>query len=142
MRQHYLSASVAAIAVVACSTAAFAQETTSSIRGVVTAEGAPVAGAKVTVTHVPSGTRSNATTGSDGSFTTSGLRVGGPFTVAVMATGYPESSITDIELTAGQPLRLPIELQSGGGDIVVTASQVKATELSPGPITALNRQAI
>jgi hypothetical protein len=140
--RHYLSASVAAIAVVACSTAAFAQEVTSSIRGVVTAGDAPVAGAKVTVTHVPSGTTSTVTTGSDGGFTTSGLRVGGPFTVKVSAKGYGDSSVTDIELTAGQPLRLPITLESSGGDIVVTASKTKSVELSSGPITSLNRAQI
>lgn len=142
MRHHYFSASIAAIAVVACSTAAFAQETTSSIRGVVTSGGAPVSGASVRVTHVPSGTTSTVSTGNDGAFVASGLRIGGPFMVKVIASGYSDSSVTDIALTAGQPLRLPIELESSGGDIVVSASQTKATELSSGPITAINREAI
>ncbi|MBW8910431.1 MAG: carboxypeptidase regulatory-like domain-containing protein, partial [Sphingomonas sp.] len=140
--RHYLSASVAAIAVIACSGAAFAQETTSSIRGVVTAGGAPVSGAKVTVTHVPSGTTNTVTTGSDGTFATSGLRIGGPFTVKVTSSGYSDSSVTDIDLTAGQPLRLPIELATSGGEIVVTAAKSKAIELSPGPITSINREKI
>jgi hypothetical protein len=140
--RHYLSASVAAIAVAACSTAAFAQETTSSIRGVVTSGGSPVSGANVTVTHVPSGTTSTVSTGNDGVFVASGLRIGGPFTVKVEAPGYSGSSVTDIALTAGQPLRLPIDLESSGGDIIVSASQTKATELSSGPITAINREAI
>lgn len=140
--RHYFSASVAAIAVVACSTAALAQEVTSSIRGVVTANGAPVSGAKVTVTHVPSGTTNTATTGADGTFATSGLRIGGPFTVKVSASGYSVSSVTDIDLTAGQPLRLPIELATTGNEIVVTAAKSKAIELSPGPITSISREKI
>ena len=135
---------VSTIAVVACMVAApaFAQETTSSIRGVVTSGGQPVVGATVTVTHVPSGTVSLAATGSDGTFVASGLRVGGPFSVAVAAGGFSDSTVTDIQLTAGQPLRLPIELAAAGNDIVVTAARTRALELSPGPITALNRVAI
>jgi hypothetical protein len=132
------------IAVAAClATAAHAQETSSAIRGQVTGGGgAVVAGAAIVVTHVPSGTTVNTTTGKDGTFNAPGLRVGGPFTVKVSAPGYTETSVTDIQLTAGQPLRLPIMLESTGGDIVVTASRTRAVELSPGPITALTRRDI
>jgi hypothetical protein len=140
--RNIFNAGAAAIAIVACSTAAYAQETTSSIRGVVTAGGAAVAGASVKVTHVPSGTVSTATTGTDGGFSASGLRVGGPFKVEVSATGYADATVTDISLTAGQPLRLPIELATGGDEIVVTASQLRTTELSPGPITSIGRAEI
>lgn len=128
------------MALAVCATAAQAQETTSSIRGQISAAGAPVSGARVTVTHVPSGTVTTATTDADGAFLSSGLRVGGPFTVTVEASGYATATTTDIQLTAGQPLKLPIELS--GDEIVVTASQRKATELSSGPISAFNRGAI
>lgn len=134
------SASILTIALI-CSTAVHAQETTSSIRGVVTAAGAPVSNASVTVTHVPSGTSSTVTTNADGSFNAQGLRIGGPFSVSVVAGGYSESTVTDIQLTAGQPLRLPISIEKSQ-DIVVTASRSRSTELSPGPITALGREAI
>jgi len=88
----------AAIALIA-PMAASAQETTSSIRGTVSANGAPVAGATVVILNVPSGSRSTQTTDASGSFNAGGLRVGGPFTVTVTATGYPETSITDIQTT-------------------------------------------
>ena len=71
-----------AAAIVAPS-AAFAQETTSTIRGDVVSGGTAVANADVVVTHVPSGTQSTSTTNETGSFSLSGLRVGGPFTVVV-----------------------------------------------------------
>ncbi len=135
---------VSTIAIVACiATAAQAQETSSSIRGQVTgAGGVVVKGATVTVTHVPSGTTTSSTTGADGTFNASGLRVGGPFSVKVSADGYTDQTVTDIQLTAGQPLRLPIMLESTGQEIVVTASRVKSVEISPGPITALTRNDI
>ena len=63
--------------------AAMAQETTSSIRGTVMQNGAPVTGATVSVTDVSSGTRSTTVTDSTGGFNLAGLRVGGPYTVNV-----------------------------------------------------------
>lgn len=121
--------------------AVYAQETTSSIRGTVLSEGKAVAGADVTVIHVPSGTTSTSTTDANGNFSANGLRVGGPFTVAVSASGYEDSSVTDIFLSAGQPLRLPIMIQQAS-EIVVTAAKSQALEVSTGPITALGREAI
>ena len=140
--RHLFSASAAALAIAACSTAVYAQETTSTIRGSVTAAGAAVSGATVTITHVPSGTTTTTVTGASGEFAASGLRPGGPFTVKVGAAGFKDYSVTDIQLTAGQPLRVPVELASGGDDIIVTASSIRAVELSPGPITALTRNDI
>ncbi|MDF0540928.1 carboxypeptidase regulatory-like domain-containing protein [Sphingobium sp. H39-3-25] len=139
--RHLLHAGVCAIAV--CSaTAAYAQETTSSIRGEVTAEGTPVAGAKITVKHEPSGTTTTSTTNADGSFSASGLRIGGPFSVTVSAPGYSDTTVTNISLTAGQPLRLPIALQGAGEEIVVTAAKSGAVDLSSGPATVLGREDI
>ncbi|WP_404338605.1 carboxypeptidase regulatory-like domain-containing protein [Sphingomonas sp. MMS12-HWE2-04] len=140
MRNYFYAST---IAVAACLAApAHAQETTSSIRGSVTSDGVAVANAGVVITHVPSGTTSTTSTGADGSFAASGLRVGGPFSVKVNATGYSETTITDIQLVAGQPLRLPVELAAEGNDIVVTASRSGAVELSPGPMTSLGRKEI
>ncbi|WCT75354.1 TonB-dependent receptor [Sphingomonas naphthae] len=138
MRKLFVGCAMAALA----TSAAYAQETTSSIRGSVDAAGAPVANATVKVTHVPSGTTTTTVTSSDGSFSASGLRIGGPFTVEVTASGYPTTSVTDIQLTAGQPMRLPISMESGGQDIVVTAARSGAVEQSTGPLTSLGRQQI
>ena len=100
---------VIAVAIVA-SAPALAQDTTSSIAGTVTSGGQPVPGATVSIIHVPSGTRSTVTTNSSGSFNANGLRIGGPYTVEVVASGYADSSVTDIETVAGQAFTLPIEL--------------------------------
>lgn len=115
---------VAAVALIAPA-AASAQETTSTIRGTVTANGVPVSGAQVVVTNVPSNTRAETTTGADGSFTQTGLRVGGPFTVEVTS---PQGSktVTDIFTVAQQAFDLPVELgsETAGEDIVVTARSI------------------
>ena len=133
----------AAIALIA-PMAASAQETTSSIRGTVTANGTPVAGATVTITNVPSGTVSTATTDNAGAFNQSGLRPGGPFTVAVTSP-QGNTSVTDIFTVVQQPYVLPIELaaDNGGEEIVVTASSIAgAGTASSGPRTVLTQDDI
>jgi hypothetical protein len=139
----YLAASVAGLSLAtAMASPAAAQETTAAVRGTVEAEGGPVTGATVVVTHTPSGTTVRTTTDADGSFSANGLRIGGPFTVTVDASGYETSTITDLNLTAGQAFRLPIVLQASN-DIIVTAANLGgALETSTGPITALGRTEI
>ncbi len=63
---------------------AFAQSTSAGIGGqVLGADGKPVAGAEVVITHTESGTVSRAITDADGRYNARGLRVGGPYTVTV-----------------------------------------------------------
>jgi hypothetical protein len=141
MRNLNLGSAVGAIAVaIVASAPAYAQETTSSIQGTVTAAGQPVSGATVTITHVPSGTRSTVTTNATGGYSALGLRVGGPFTVVVNAPGYPTASVNEINTNVGQAFTLPIELaEEGGQEIVVSASSIKnARTVGQGPVTILS----
>lgn len=138
MRHNFLLG--VAIAALALPAAASAQETTAVIRGNVTNNGAPVAGATVTALHVPSGTRAQATTSADGSYTLSGLRLGGPYTVTV---NDGIAQVTDIYTVVNQPYTLPLEIVPAGPDIVVTASRVRgAGAVSQGPSTVLNANQI
>lgn len=139
--QLFLGAAIAALVIPA---AASAQETTSSISGTVTAGGAPVAGAQVTITHTPSGTRSAVTTDDSGNFAANGLRLGGPFTVDVVSD-QGNYSVTDIFTVLGQNFALPIELAENatGPEIVVTASSIRgAGNKSFGPQTVLRARDI
>jgi hypothetical protein len=146
----FLAASVAGLTMAtAIATPAFAQETSASVRGNVTDGGAAVAGAAVTIEHVPSGTVTNVTTGADGTFTASGLRPGGPFNVKVVASGHPDATVTDVYTVIGQTFSLPIDLASSdmgataGQPIVVTASRIKgAGSLSAGPTNVLTTEDI
>ncbi len=132
--QLFIGAAIAALAIPA---AVSAQETTSSISGTVTSNGAPVAGAEVTITNTASGTRSTTTTDTGGSFSANGLRVGGPYTVEV-TSAQGGSTVTDIYTVLGQPYSLPVELADAGGDIVViAASIVGAGSGGNGPQTVL-----
>lgn len=125
--------------------AAMAQETTTQIRGTVTANGAPVAGAGVLVLNVPSGTKSQTTTDSSGAFSLSGLRVGGPYTVSVTSP-QGNTQVTDVYTIIQQAYELPIELAADAatsGDIVVTASSIaRAGTTSNGPQTVLDARAV
>lgn len=130
----------AAIAALVAPVSVQAQEVTSVIRGTVTESGAPVVGATVTALHVPTGTRSTATTDANGGYTFTGLRAGGPFTVTV---GDNQAQVTDVNTIIGTPYDLPIELADFTQDIVVTASSVaRAGNISQGPATILTSEQI
>ncbi|SEL76631.1 TonB-dependent Receptor Plug Domain [Sphingomonas palmae] len=138
---------VAAVALVA-PMSAMAQETTSAIRGTVTAGGTPVAGANVTITNTTTNARVNTATGADGTFNANGLPVGGPYTVAITS---PQGSrtVTDIYTVVQQPFTLPVDLApaaaegadaGAGEDIVVTASSIRGAGVtSDGPQTVLTQ---
>ncbi len=112
-----------------------AQVTSSAVRGVLSGEGgAPVAGAEVTITHVPTGTTETATTSNTGSFFESGLRVGGPFTVTISADGYEVEVIENIFLQPGPAETLNIDLVSlqATETIFVLGEPVERLELNRG----------
>ena len=130
--------------------AAAAQETTSTIRGTVTAGGAPVAGASIAVVDTATNARQTAATGADGAFSLGGLRPGGPYTLEV-TSAQGSRTITDVYLVVGQPFEVPVELvaaaaddaSAGGGEVVVTASRVAgAGTTGDGPQTVLTARQI
>ncbi|HEY9043199.1 MAG TPA: TonB-dependent receptor [Rheinheimera sp.] len=97
---------------VGASNVALAQETSSAIRGnVVTASGQVAANARVDILHVPSGTRSVATTNESGSFSSSGLRVGGPYTITI-TSAQGTKTYNDLYLSLGESFRLNAQLES------------------------------
>jgi hypothetical protein len=133
----------AAAAIVAPS-AAYAQETTATIRGTVTANGAAVRNAEVRVEHLPTGQSTNATTNEEGAFVFTGLNLGGPIRVTVTAPGFQSAVVEDIFASAGEALRLPIELAAEGqaeADIVVTGELNRGGQ-TLSPTTTLRRDDI
>jgi hypothetical protein len=92
MRWIVSSRAVVAAAVISafCSGALCAQGvTTGAIAGSATdSAGAPLDGARVVAVHMPSGTTYSTSTRSDGHFTLSGMRVGGPYKVTASRVGY------------------------------------------------------
>lgn len=136
-------AAVGALALVA-SSAVYAQETTSAVRGTVTGDGgSAVAGATVTIVHLPSGTRSSTVTEATGAYSVRGLRVGGPYEITVQASDYEANKLGNVFLTLADTARIDIDLSSAAtvdALVVTAASGVKDAET--GPKTVLNRDAI
>ncbi|GAA0756637.1 hypothetical protein FHS52_000280 [Erythromicrobium ramosum] len=139
--KYLLAASIVSLAATTTiATPAFAQETTSSVRGdVVDQNGNPIVGATVVVTHVPSGTKSTQTTDAAGGFNAAGLRLGGPVTVEVTADGFETASQEIGFLTAGQAQRISVALAEMGQTIVVTGARTRSSiSLGTGAATVLS----
>ncbi len=132
--RHLYAASAIALALSATATAVVAQETTSSIRGSVSAAGAFAVGASISAVHEPSGTTASATTNSAGAFNLTGLRPGGPYTVTVTAPGFAPVTSQNLFLTVGQPYNLPIAIgDSQVDELVVTATRAERS----GPMVSV-----
>ena len=81
----------------------FAQSTSAGVGGtVVGADGQPVAGAEVTITHVESGTVSRATTDASGRYNARGLRVGGPYEITITKAGAGTRTEDNVYLSLNQ----------------------------------------
>ncbi|MDQ0466506.1 outer membrane receptor for ferrienterochelin and colicin [Caulobacter ginsengisoli] len=110
----------------AMSTAVYAQETTGGVRGQITDDaGAPVAGATVTITHVPTGSVQTTMSGDNGFFSARGLRVGGPYTISATAPGHDPQQTTVASIGVGDPAEVDLLLANSGatvGELIVTAS--------------------
>lgn len=79
-----------------------AQITTSTMTGRVTdKQGQPVAGVTVEAEHIPTGTRYSSQTNSDGLFTLSLIRPGGPYTVKASGPGFTEQTRENIRINLG-----------------------------------------
>ena len=89
---------IALLLVVAVSTA---QVTTSALRGSVTTDDKPLAGATIVAYHSPSGTTYGTTTNAQGYYSISGMRVGGPYTITISFIGYSIQQFEDVELQLG-----------------------------------------
>src|SRR5215216_2164500 len=100
------------IACTILSLVSFSQETTSEIRGVVTDQGKPIAGATVSALHIPTGTRYTTTSRNDGRYNLPNVRVGGPYEVTVSFVGYKSENQSNITLILGQEFNADFKLTS------------------------------
>nr|MBC7612123.1 TonB-dependent receptor [Pseudopedobacter sp.] len=79
-----------------------AQITTSSLSGTVKDSGGPIPGASINVVHIPTGTKFNTITRSDGRFNIPNVIVGGPFKVIASFVGFETQEKTDVYTTLGE----------------------------------------
>lgn len=110
----------------------FAQSTSAGVGGtVVGADGQPVAGAEVTITHVESGTVSRAVTDASGRYNARGLRVGGPYTIVVNKAGVGTDAEEGIYLGLDQIVTVNSQLEAGGVTTLDRVVAVGSTESTP-----------
>jgi len=129
-----------AVALFAFSVASNAQETTSSIRGTLSApDGQPAAGVSVVITDTRTGRANTATTSSSGRFTIGSLSVGGPYTISMTSPDYASQSITDVIIGLGETFNFNVTLTAESiEEIIVTAAAVQSAQVAIGPSTAFD----
>jgi len=93
---------------------------------VVSAAGAPVAGAEVTITHTESGTVSRATTDASGRYNARGLRVGGPYTITITKSGEGTKTEEGVFLNLNQVNTVNANLTGDVAATTLEAVQVMA----------------
>ena len=121
----------------AASTAVYAQATTGAIRGqIVDENGAGVASATVTVTHLPTGSVATSVTDEAGFYSVRGLRPGGPYRVAARAGTFSPGSVNVGGIGVGEPASVDVVVYSAGSEVselVVTGT--RQAESQGGPST-------
>ncbi len=115
---------------------AFAQSTSAGVGGqVMGADGQPVAGAEVTITHIESGTVSRITTDASGRYNARGLRVGGPYTITVNKAGAGSDTEENIYLSLSQNNTVDAKLNND----VTTLGSVQAIASASGSVFSANK---
>ena len=103
-----------------------AQVTTSNMSGIVTTRDGKTSGARITATHLPSGTVYSASANASGAFNLPNMRVGGPYRVEV-TTGTEQPIVyEDVYLELGQPFTVnPVfgEKTENIAEVVLTAAR-------------------
>jgi len=122
------------LAIALASAPAFAQTTTANIGGRVTGMGdVAVAGAQVTITHLPSGTSAQALSDPSGRFAARGLRVGGPYRVTITKDGQTEV-IENVFLRLAETTTVNASLAPD--EAVLEVVEVTADNLAHSPFSA------
>ncbi|WP_404396668.1 carboxypeptidase regulatory-like domain-containing protein [Pseudoalteromonas phenolica] len=130
--------SLAVIAGIGASGAAFANETSSAVKGqIVGPQGNPATGTTVTIMHLPTGSTKVATVNDAGYFTAKGLRVGGPYQIIVDSTKFEDQLIENVYLTLGSeyPVNVQLKAPSDIEQIVVTGRPISMNSGGTGPAT-------
>jgi Carboxypeptidase regulatory-like domain/TonB dependent receptor len=136
------------LALVAMPFAVFAQGVTTGVMSGLVSEksGKPMTGARVLITHEPSGSKYGAIAGSTGRYTAPGLRTGGPYTIQISAVGMKAAKFADIFVKLGETFIQNATLEEGEvklSEITVTSKKgaVMASERT-GAATNISKEVI
>lgn len=140
-----LRALIAALILATVSVAGIAQETTTDIRGNVTApDGSAASGVTIVVTDTRTSASRTVISNASGSFNVRGLPAGGPYTIRVRSDQYQDAVVTDVytNLSSASTFNIALAASSEIEEIVVTARQIETVELAIGPGTAFSTEEI
>ncbi|QPB85280.1 TonB-dependent receptor [Pseudoalteromonas rubra] len=128
--------SLAVIAGIGASGAAFANETSSSVKGqIVGPNGNPAVGTTITIMHLPTGSTKVTSVNDAGYFSAKGLRVGGPYQIIVDSNKYEDQLLENVYLSLGSeyPVNVQLQPQSSMEQIVVTGRPISQMSGGTGP---------
>ena len=109
------------------SISSFAQETVSSLSGVIKDEkGSLIQGATIQLLHVPTGAITKTQTNKNGIFNITNLKPGGPYTVFITFVGFKEEKTDDVNLNLGNNPDLNVVMKVNTGSLeAVTVTTTK-----------------
>lgn len=122
---------------------AFAQVTTSGVRGTVAnADGAPAGDATVTIEDTRTGLTRTVMTTPTGVFDLRGLNPGGPYNISVSKAGQQPTQVTGVflDLGATTDVNLAFSGDTASDVIIVTAAQAGATPIAIGPASVFSAE--
>lgn len=103
------------------------QVTSGAVSGkVVDSKKQPLQGAKIKVTHVPSGSVYGSSSRANGTYEVRGLRVGGPYTVEVTYLGKGKDQVNNVYVTLGEPISVDLTLEESATlikEVLVTSAR-------------------
>lgn len=114
--------------VLIASVCAFAQVTTSSIRGSVNDKSGAVVGAPVVAVHTPSGSSFYAVTDKNGAYRINGLNPGGPYTVTIEMLGYRKVETNGIYAPLGETITVNATLEEEALNLEAAVFTADATD--------------
>ena len=104
--------------------------TTGSLTGkVTTVEKQPLANVNIVLTHIPSGSQYGTTSGNEGRFLVSGLRIGGPYQLIASHVGYAPQKIENFFIDLGGMANFELNLKETS--IQLEEEVVLGASLSP-----------
>ncbi len=129
-------AAFAAVVLLAVPVAGNAQETSSSIGGVITDNnGNPLASAQVTVRNDSMGLTRTTTTNASGTYRLRNMPIGYDYTVSATASGYTGGELGGVSVNLGKTANVDMALVPSGtlDEVVVTASRPVGMQVALGP---------
>jgi outer membrane receptor protein involved in Fe transport len=137
---------MALCALLALAPAMYAQVTTGSIAGRVTAaDGSALPGVTIEAVHTPTGTQYTTVTAIDGQYIIPNVRVGGPYRVTASLEGFRPATETGTQVPLGQAANVPLRLELAAVSEAITVTAVADDIINPtrtGSASAVSEEQI